>query len=465
MTAVHTLLLQSLMMMMMLLLLLLLPSAIDGQDSEPAETTRRARIARMNTGLERVNLRSHSRTHLPTHSFVFASALAGFPGAPAGEPSLPLGMPIPPADKFPLFAQAPGRQWVELSAGDGLFIPSETWHWVLSGRNSYKPALGGESEETMAISYWSETAQPGRERLNTLGQATRIPGAGSHWPAAQWTPEFLAEHIDELVDLDTEPPAAFCARVDKCQLRPEDFMARPDWMDVFVTFSDFVRAFRQTDKYACCMAMFVLNGKSPLVRSGAPDIPWTLDIDGGHEEGVARLWLARGPVSSGLHYDEPQNSLTLLRGSKHVLLFPAEATPFLYPALPNDPSEDLSTKEGRERRRERRNQLMSQAYDRVDEDNNDLRRSYEEQRAREREEHEERAWQEGHMREERGNGDEEEEGEEGEEGEEELGADGKWRSTGRREGGRARQQRRDRRKRQYSWDKEKQNERRDSSDL
>ena len=42
------------------------------------------------------------------------------------------------------------------------------------------------------------------------------------------------------------------------------------------------------------------------------------------------LWLTKGSMQSGLHYDEQYNSLTVLQGTKRVFLFPPSESKHLY---------------------------------------------------------------------------------------------------------------------------------------
>ena len=44
------------------------------------------------------------------------------------------------------------------------------------------------------------------------------------------------------------------------------------------------------------------------------------------------LWVTGGNVTSGLHFDQDYNSLTVLSGTKRVFLFDPADTPYLYSA-------------------------------------------------------------------------------------------------------------------------------------
>lgn len=65
-----------------------------------------------------------------------------------------------------------------------------------------------------------------------------------------------------------------------------------------------------------------------------PDIPLT----------SVNLWLCMGPVRSSLHYDSDDNCLCIIRGSKHITLYPPHCTPWLYPrSVADDGSVNHST--------------------------------------------------------------------------------------------------------------------------
>jgi len=51
---------------------------------------------------------------------------------------------------------------------------------------------------------------------------------------------------------------------------------------------------------------------------------------------IPQLWVSVGRGSSGLHYDQWWNTIFLLQGSKRVLLFPPNASKYLYTVFPHD---------------------------------------------------------------------------------------------------------------------------------
>ena len=86
---------------------------------------------------------------------------------------------------------------------------------------------------------------------------------------------------------------------------------------------------------------FACSGVAPLDRinpnlrnSGDIKLPqWTYPPSSSAEDPQINLWISSGRMQSGLHFDQAYNSLTVLKGTKHVYLFAPSQSSFLYQAV------------------------------------------------------------------------------------------------------------------------------------
>jgi hypothetical protein len=81
-----------------------------------------------------------------------------------------------------------------------------------------------------------------------------------------------------------------------------------------------------------CSGVAPLDRINPNLRNGGEiKLPqWTRPPSSSAEDPQINLWISSGRLQSGMHYDEAYNSLTVLKGTKHVYLFAPSQSRFLY---------------------------------------------------------------------------------------------------------------------------------------
>eukprot|EP00729_Bicosta_minor_P015979 gene15979-3355_t len=230
---------------------------------------------------------------LSVHSLIHA------PWVPAGQPA-----PLVNLRDFPEYSNAKPLLYT-VNAGDTLYIPAFWWHWVMSEGDP----------ESIAVNYWTAkphhlTFLPGCKNDQLSRRCGHEPkllvGNAADWNATNnWDVDFLEEQWAWRVARDGHKSASArgsdrfgsCATAD--HLYPEMYSAGV--LDV-----------------------------SKYHQRGAPPIPKSFgDIARGIQ---ALLWITGGNVTSGLHFDQDYNSLTVLRGTKRVFLFDPADSPYLYTA-------------------------------------------------------------------------------------------------------------------------------------
>lgn len=217
----------------------------------------------------------------------------------------------------------------------------EYWHWVVSG-----------PEETIAVNTWI-FSDDGLAGHLEFAEPTILPSAGRDMPAMAWTVDWIAEVADSLVDM---PRSLFACVSESNSIYPEDIVSntsvRPSGLTVFDTMDSFLGAYRDTDKYTGCYAIMQLQPESTALlgdpsRGKDPSLPLPRDERHGAD---LNIWLSRGLLQTGLHYDQQSNSNLILRGQKRFLVSPPDSSPYLYQNMRLDPAWNLSTREGQTQR-------------------------------------------------------------------------------------------------------------------
>lgn len=216
-----------------------------------------------------------------------------------------------------------------------LGVPSnslrEYWHWVVSG-----------PEETMAVNTWiGSEAQ--REHRN-FSEPALLKKLGAGWKAMQkWTPEWVERHGESF---NIEHSVFACVR-DGNSIHPEDVAdheALPAHVSVFETLPAFFEAYRDTSgRYTACFASVKVFPEADMLRNKDAHLP----LPASDQEANVHLWLSRGLLETGLHYDDFSNSNLLLRGRKRFLVMPPHDSPHLYQNAELDPAWDLGSPQGR----------------------------------------------------------------------------------------------------------------------
>ena len=273
---------------------------------------------------------------------------------------------------FPLFPQAIGTT-ITLKAGDCLFIPKKWWHWV----KSY--ASEGDTPRCLSVNFWfpSEAKQEDQnsepsdiptpnlviqqilptdfsssgigmsaffdgeqasghttystQKWKILGNKT-IPMVISHaiddWKAFEnWTDDYLIEKIDPAIPegLWLFLNEGACAK----RISIADFIAR--------YAPDRKQGTNQTNSQETYAYLITPSDYEPRKEKHNAKI---LDIlkDDFHppfpSEMVgtdANFWMNFGRIDTGLHYDDDDGVLCVVKGRKVVTLYPPSDSEFLYP--------------------------------------------------------------------------------------------------------------------------------------
>lgn len=156
----------------------------------------------------------------------------------------------------------------------------------------------------------------GFERHVRTRQPALVRGLARAWPAlTRWTPDYFREqHGNQLLD---------GYRTAACDLEFDD---RTGLVPIRVRCAEF---------------MDELGGAEPprrRVRDGSFRRRAGLEADAPVPELVQRrlrlsedLWISAAGTRSALHFDQPENLLVQIRGTKRVALFPPEESRLLYP--------------------------------------------------------------------------------------------------------------------------------------
>ena len=255
-----------------------------------------------------------------------------------------------------------------INAGDTLYIPAFWWHWVMSEGD---PA-------SIAVNFWTNKPHrqiflPGCDLAVPSKRCGHEPellkGAAQDWPAMNWTVDFIRDQVRQHIKQQaaeqpkgtgtgtgtgtvqhgsstlaptSEQRFGSCATAD--HLYPEMYSAGV--LDVSryhqeaappipASFDDIATAITQTRPGECCHAVLEQQAVVPpeVRRSGGIQrpvgaLPPSANAGKAHE----LLWVTGGNVTSGLHFDQDYNSLTVLSGTKRVFLFDPIDSPHLYSA-------------------------------------------------------------------------------------------------------------------------------------
>jgi Cupin-like domain len=201
---------------------------------------------------------------------------------------------FPDRDKFPLYYQASKHEYI-IGPGEMLFIPAGWYHFVFS------EDVDKENGLNVAFNYWYDP------------QNNWCPGQIS-----QLLPH-KKEHDIKNVDLWKllRDEKLRCTRSELNGLFPSNriFHKYPGkvWNE-YMTFDELYRA--KNDKY------YLIQNETFSIKQYAPQYKTPLLL--------SAIWLNFGKARSSLHYDEYDNWLCQIHGTKRVLLFPHEERDLLY---------------------------------------------------------------------------------------------------------------------------------------
>ncbi len=240
--------------------------------------------------------------------------------------------PKPDIDLFPLYYQAEKIE-CNLTAGDILYLPQGWWHWIFS------------ESETIAVNFWFHTTVKSYSDLSQIdittssisesvyrqdylakNQPLLLKQGAKSWKAiALWQRDYLVTINDLMIP-------QFCAGYgEHSSFAP---VHKPHY--TIANHNDKMRLFSQLtfqkldDKidrhpelnYVAFIPFLEQSRLSEDIIK--PDLLTNQNINS------INLWYSYGKIHTGLHYDDYENILVVLKGNKRVFLYPPNQGKFLY---------------------------------------------------------------------------------------------------------------------------------------
>jgi Cupin-like domain len=201
---------------------------------------------------------------------------------------------FPDKEKYPLYYEASPHEYT-IKPGEKLFIPAGWFHVV------YSEDVDKETGLNFALNYWYDPVNGWKD-----GQpSTLLPRIEKH----------SIPRLDPNVVFGDEPIRVIHTRLNG--LFPSDriFQRFPGKCAVdFITFREFYEAKNPN--------MYVIQAPSEKFRKYMPEYPTPSTI--------MAAWINYGKARCLIHYDEYDNWLCQLQGTKRVVLFPHEDRDKLY---------------------------------------------------------------------------------------------------------------------------------------
>jgi len=175
---------------------------------------------------------------------------------------------------------------INISAGESLIIPKYWWHWIKS------------TETTVAINFWSETDFETKfpEKINSTYQN-----------------KSLADKI-----LSFDKPVTVYSKKD----------SQVEYKNLYFSEID-----HDLNNYVYTVPYFIGNDRvhfNDELRnyiSDSVNIPDIIKSD----DTQYNIWITTGNHDVGLHYDDNDNILSVLKGTKNIILYPPSDSKYLYP--------------------------------------------------------------------------------------------------------------------------------------
>lgn len=184
--------------------------------------------------------------------------------------------------KYPKLLFAHPRRFI-LTPGQGIYIPKKWWHWVTA------------TTKTFAINYWF------RNNIDI---------------AAPFVIDVATDDID-VSKLDAENVTVWNSANNT---------------SAESTFKTFYNS-KQDGKYIITLANYNAGlGNSNIKKILHADVRLPVDprIDVFGGEYDYNIWISAGKHTTGLHYDDEDGLLTVVAGTKELILFPPNDTKYLY---------------------------------------------------------------------------------------------------------------------------------------
>ena len=240
--------------------------------------------------------------------------------------------PQPDKKLFPLYYQA-GKIECYLTSGDMLYIPKGWWHWIFS------------ESETITVNFWfnsvvttinsvvkldsidrSISSNIYQQQYLNKHQPLLIKQAANNWQARNlWHQDYLAANKDVII------PKFYSASSINSSFAP---VKKP--YDVEINSSLNIRLFpeisfeqlaseikQQSDLNHVAFIPFL----DRLSLFSDCDLPQILN---GRQLNSVNLWYSYGKIHTGLHFDDYENILVVVKGNKRIFLYPPSETKFLY---------------------------------------------------------------------------------------------------------------------------------------
>ncbi len=240
--------------------------------------------------------------------------------------------PQPDAKLFPLYYQAKKIECT-LNPGDTLYLPKGWWHWIFS------------EAETIAVNFWFKAQS--KTFLNQL----KLDISDRSIAKDIFQQQYLAKNQPLLLKQGAKSDRAII-------LWQRDYLATkqnliiPQFHSGMGQHSSFapvhkpcftksdrnnnIKLFPQIPFQKLCdkinqypelnyVAFIPLSKRSSLLTDiTTPDLLAQQDINS------INFWYSYGNLHTGLHYDDYENILLVIKGKKHVFLYPPNQSRFLY---------------------------------------------------------------------------------------------------------------------------------------
>ena len=240
--------------------------------------------------------------------------------------------PQPDANLFPLYYQARKIECT-LNPGDMLYIPQGWWHWIFS------------QGEAIAVNFWfkatsktlanqlqldiynfSISQEIFQQQYLAKNQPLLLKQGAKYWQAiGLWQQDYLAMKKDLIIPeffSGSGQHSSFAPVHKTCFLKSD----RNNKIKLFPQIR-FQKLSQKINKYPQLnyVAFVPLSARMSLLADiTKPDLLEQQNINS------INFWYSYGNLHTGLHYDDYDNILVLVKGTKRVLLYPPNQSEFLY---------------------------------------------------------------------------------------------------------------------------------------
>ena len=231
---------------------------------------------------------------------------------------------IPKVSNESLYGDLKRAKFTEITIceGDGLFIPSYTWHWVFSEDRSVAVQLfHNVPSEGISVkreqSYYLGGQPESIEQAIATSQPILLKEMATHWPCMEWTVEKTLSF--STINRFVESKGHSLCPIEKPNPFYDDTgTSRTDTNEL----PQLINSSNSTIQYQWVVPLTPSTKALQDIR-----MPSFLNP---REVSNINVWCNTGRVHTGLHYDLQDNILIGVKGKKRVLLAPQSETPYLY---------------------------------------------------------------------------------------------------------------------------------------